>query len=85
MFEAIITKANLKTFEVDFWVKVPQAALEDEEWIRRKEQLEYLEQEGKELPQQWSYPIINYNISTDSTYLQMKTNPHWLQKDVTTP
>src|ERR1700761_1154276 len=54
MSNAIIAKANLKKFEVDFLVKVQQAALADDDWIRRKEELEFLEKEGKELPKQWT-------------------------------
>ena len=40
MFNAIIAKANLKKFEVDFLTKVQQAALEDADWVHRKEELE---------------------------------------------
>ena len=40
MSNTIIAKANLKKFEVHFFNKVPQAALEDADWIRRKEELE---------------------------------------------
>ena len=54
MSNAIIAKANLKKFEVDFLTKVQQAALEDADWVRRKEELEYMEKEGKELPKQWT-------------------------------
>ena len=54
MSNAIIAKANLKKFEVDFLTKVQQAALEDVDWVRRKEKLEYMEKEGKELPKQWA-------------------------------
>ena len=54
MSTAIIAKANLKKFEIDFLTKVWQAAVEDAEWVRRKEELEYMEKEGKELPKQWT-------------------------------
>ena len=54
MSNAIIAKANLKKFEVDFLTKVQQAALEDADWVGRKEELEYMEKEGKELPKQWT-------------------------------
>ena len=50
MSNAIIAKGNLKKFEVDFLTKVKQAALEDADRVRRKEELEYMEKEGKELP-----------------------------------
>ena len=54
MSNAIIAKANLKKFEVDFLTKVLQVALEDADWVHRKEELEYLEKEGKKLPKQWT-------------------------------
>ena len=54
MSNTIIAEANLKKFEVDFLTKVQQAALEDADWVRRKEELEYMEKEGKELPKQWT-------------------------------
>ena len=54
MSNAIIAKANLKKFEVEFLTKVQQAALEDADWVHRKEELEYMEKEGKELPKQWT-------------------------------
>ena len=47
MSNAIIAKANLKKFEVDFLTKVQQAALEDANWVYRKEELEEREKEGK--------------------------------------
>ena len=49
---AIIAKANLKKFEIDFLTKVWQAAMKDTDWVRRKEEIEYMEREGKELPKQ---------------------------------
>ena len=52
MSNPLIAKANLKKFEVDFLTKVQQAALEDANWVRRKEELENMEKEGKELPKQ---------------------------------
>ena len=54
MSNAIIAKANLKIFKVNFLTKVQQAALEDADWVRRKEELEYIEKKEKELPKQWS-------------------------------
>ena len=54
MSNAIIAKANLKKFEVDFLTKVQQAALEDTDWVRRKEELEYMKKKEKELPKQWT-------------------------------
>ena len=50
----IIAKANLRKFEEDFLASVKEMAKEDENWTQRKEELETLSQEGKELPKQWS-------------------------------
>ena len=54
MSNAIIAKANLKKFENDFLTKVQQAAIEDTDWVRRKEELEYMEKPGKKLPKEWT-------------------------------
>ena len=54
MSNAIIAKANLKKFEIDFLIKVRQAAIEDTDWVRRKEELEYVEEERKGLSKQWT-------------------------------
>jgi len=51
---AIIAKASLRKFEEDFLSSVKEAAMEDENWMRRKEELETLTREEKELPKQWS-------------------------------
>jgi len=51
---AIIAKASLRKFEEDFLSSVKEAAMEDEHWMRRKEELETLTREEKELPKQWS-------------------------------
>jgi len=51
---AIIAKASLRKFEEDFLSSVKKAAMEDENWMRRKEELETLTKEEKELPKQWS-------------------------------
>jgi len=51
---AIIAKASLRKFEVDFLSSVKEAAMEDKNWMRRKEELETLTKEEKELPKQWS-------------------------------
>jgi len=51
---AIIAKASLRKFEEDFLLSVKEAAMEDENWMRRKEELETLAREEKELPKQWS-------------------------------
>ena len=51
---AIIAKATLRTFEEDFLSLVEEAAMEDENRMRRKEELETLTWEEKELPKQWS-------------------------------
>ena len=47
---AIIAKASLRKFEDDFLAAVKEAVLEDQSWMRRKEELEALTREGKELP-----------------------------------
>jgi len=49
----IIAKASLRKFDEDFLSRVKKAAMEDENWMRRKEELETLTKEGKELPKQW--------------------------------
>jgi len=51
---AIIAKASLRKFEEDFLSSVKEAAIEDENWMRRMEELETLTREEKELPKQWS-------------------------------
>jgi len=51
---AIIAKASLRKFEEDPLSSVKEAALEDDNWMRRKEELETLTKEEKELPKQWS-------------------------------
>ena len=51
---AITAKASLRKFEEDFLSSVKQVAMEDENWMRRKEELENLTREEKELPKQWS-------------------------------
>jgi len=51
---AIIAKASLRKFEEDFLISVKEVAMEDENWMRRKEELETLTKEEKELPKQWS-------------------------------
>ena len=58
---AIIAKASLRKFEEDFLSTVKEAAIEDGNWMRRKEELETLTKEEKELPKQWS-------ISDDQLY-----------------
>ena len=50
----IIAKANLRRFEEDFLSSVKEMVKEDENRIPRKEELETLTQEGKDLPKQWS-------------------------------
>ena len=52
--KVIIAKARLRKFEEDFLSSVKEAAMEDENWMRRKEELETLTKEEKELPKQWS-------------------------------
>jgi len=52
--KAIITKASLRKFEDNFLSSVKEAAMEDENWMPRKEELEILTKEEKELPKQWS-------------------------------
>ena len=76
MSNAIIAKANLKNFKVNFLTKVQQAALEDADWVRRKEELEYMEKEEKKLPIQWTisdnllyyknrlYILVNEDLQT---------------------
>jgi len=54
LFNAIIAKASLRKFEEDFLSTVKEAAMEDENWMRRKEELETLTREEKELPKQWA-------------------------------
>jgi len=51
---AIIAKASLSKFEDDFLLLVKKVAIEDENWIQRKQELETLTREEKELPKQWS-------------------------------
>ena len=51
---AIIAKASLRKFEEDFISSVKEAAMEDEIWMRRKEELKTVMKEEKELPKQWS-------------------------------
>jgi len=51
---AIIAKANLRKFETDFLNKVRELAEEDEDWMRRRNDLESMLREGKELPKQWT-------------------------------
>jgi len=51
---AIIAKATLRKFVEDFLSLVKEAAMEDENWIRRKEEWETLTREEKELAKQWS-------------------------------
>ena len=46
MSNAIIAKANLKEYGFNFLTKVQQAVLEDADWVRRNEELEYMEKEG---------------------------------------
>ena len=50
---AIIAKASLRKFEQDFLSSVKESAIEDENWTRRKEELETLIKEERELPKQW--------------------------------
>jgi len=50
---AIIAKASLRKFEQDFLSSVKESAMEDENWTRRKEELETLIKEERELPKQW--------------------------------
>ena len=47
--KAIITKVTLQKFEEDFVTSVKEMAKENENWIQRKEKLETLLQQGKEL------------------------------------
>jgi len=51
---AIIAKASLIKFQEDFLSSVIEAAREDENWMRRREELETLRKEEKELPKQLS-------------------------------
>jgi len=50
----IIAKANLRKVETDVLDKVGALAKDDEEWMRRKEELESMLREGKEVPKQWT-------------------------------
>jgi len=49
---AIIAKASLRKFEADFLSAVKEAAMENENWMCRKEELETLTKEEKELRKQ---------------------------------
>ena len=62
---AIIAKANLRKFEQDFLSCFKEAAIEDENWMRRKEELETLMKEERKLPKQWliSEGILYYKDS----------------------
>ena len=51
---AIIGKASPRKFEEQSLSTIKEAAEKDEDWMRRKEQLKTLTNEGKELPKQWS-------------------------------
>jgi len=51
---AINATASLRKFEEDFLSSVKEAAMEDENWMQRKEELETLTKEEKELPKQGS-------------------------------
>jgi len=52
--KVIIAKASLRKFEEDFLSSVKEVAMEDENWMRRKEELETLTKEEKELLKQGS-------------------------------
>ena len=54
-----------------------RAALEHPDWVGRKEELEYMEKEGKELPKQW---IISDNPLYYKNRLYIPVN-----EDVQTP
>ena len=60
---AIIAKASPRKFEEQSLSTIKEAAEKDEDWMRRKEQLKTLTNEGKKLPKQWS-------ISEDQLYYQ---------------
>jgi len=51
---AIIPKAILRKLEPDFLSSVKEAPEDDENWMRRKEELETLTKDERELPKQWS-------------------------------
>ena len=51
---AIIANTKLRKFEGDCLSSVKEAAIEDENWMRGKEELETLTNEEKELNKQWS-------------------------------
>ena len=54
LVNTIIAKANLKGFEADLLAKVREMAEEDLGCMQWKEDLEFLKENGKELPKQWS-------------------------------
>src|ERR1700709_2536568 len=51
---AIIAKAELKKFDVDFLRKVKEAATKDEEWVMRRQELERLRNKGTDPPKFWT-------------------------------
>jgi len=53
MSSAIISQVEMKIFEADFIATVVAASERDQEWTTRKEELERLENEGKQFPKNW--------------------------------
>ena len=54
MSNAIISKANIKKFEIDFLTQVRTVAESDEDWIGLRKELEKLRDDGKEFPKHWN-------------------------------
>jgi len=51
---AIISQVEMRVFKVDFISMAVTASKRDQEWMARKEELNRLENEGKEFPKNWS-------------------------------
>jgi len=54
MSSVIISQVEMKVFEADFIIMVVAASERDQEWTARKRELEKLENEGKEFPENWT-------------------------------
>ena len=57
MTNAVITKVDMKTYNMDFIERVHEASKRDQEWLERKTELRELEQHHFHLPKHWQ--IIN--------------------------
>ena len=53
MLNAIITKVNMRKYNVEFIERVHEASKQDQDWQERKTELNELKQHGLQMPKHW--------------------------------